>query len=84
MRPKHGNANVSKGYYMGILTLEHGGWKLDIEYWVDGENRPATMVDPEERAVLMWAVERVAQAGHPDDYPNSNEIREAVAEASQL
>jgi hypothetical protein len=83
MRSEHSNANVSKGNYMGILTLDHEGWELDIEYWVDGENHPATMVDPEERAELLWAVERVAQAGHPDDYPTSNEIMKAVVEASQ-
>jgi hypothetical protein len=50
---------------MGILTMEHKGWELDIEYWGTQDE-------------VMWAVERVAQAGHPDDYPNSNEIMKAV------
>jgi hypothetical protein len=69
---------------MGILTLEHEGWELDIEYYVDGENHQTTMSDPEERAELLWEVQRVVQAGTPGSYPTNQEITEAVVKDNAL
>jgi hypothetical protein len=59
---------------MGILTLDHEGWELDIEYWRVGNNfaHPKGYVD--------WKIDRVAQAGHPNDYPYDYVIREAIME----
>jgi hypothetical protein len=62
---------------MGILTLDHKGWLLDIEYWFEKDEVGL-------RESVTWTVERVAQAGHPDDYPTDSEIMKAVVEAATL
>ena len=62
---------------MGILTSEHKGWELDIEYWFEKD-------EGGQRGQVMWTVERVAQAGNPDDYPTDDEIRDAIVWLSDV
>jgi hypothetical protein len=69
---------------MSLLTLNHDGWVLEVNYYVDGDYYPASMDGPEEFPELMWDIERVVEEGHADDYPTSAEIMEAIEQDNDL